>query len=64
MQSLTSMKRRSDIWGVYAHDFEQSDTFTRGVLALTNIKADQRGFLRLLGDLGWAIMSPFKRLLG
>jgi hypothetical protein len=41
----------SDIWDVYAHDFEQSDIFTRRVMALTNIKADQRGLLRLLGNL-------------
>jgi hypothetical protein len=54
----------SDIWDVYAHDFEQSDIFARGVMALTNIKADQRGLLRLLGDLGWAVTSPFSRLFG
>ena len=52
----------SYIWDVYAHDFEQSD-ITR-VMVLTNLKAEQRDLLRLLGDLGWAVMSPFSRLLG
>lgn len=51
------------VWDVYAHDFEQSDIFTRRVVALTNIKSGQRGLLGLLGDLGWAAVSPFKRLL-
>jgi NAD(P)-dependent dehydrogenase (short-subunit alcohol dehydrogenase family) len=52
------------IWDVYAHDFEQSDIFTRRVVALTNIKGDQRGLLGLLADLGWAVTSPIRRLFG
>jgi NAD(P)-dependent dehydrogenase (short-subunit alcohol dehydrogenase family) len=52
------------IWDVYAHDFEQSDIFSRRVVALTNIKGDQRGLLGLLGDLGWAFTSPIRKLFG
>jgi NAD(P)-dependent dehydrogenase (short-subunit alcohol dehydrogenase family) len=52
------------IWDVYAHDFEQSDIFTRRVVALTNIKGGQRGLLGLLSDLGWAFTSPIRRLFG
>jgi NAD(P)-dependent dehydrogenase (short-subunit alcohol dehydrogenase family) len=52
------------VWDVHAHDFEQSDIFTRRVVALTNIKGDQRGLLGLLGDLGWAVTSPIRRLFG
>ena len=52
------------VWDVYAHDFEQSDIFSRRVVAVTNIKGDQRGVLGLLGDLGWAFTSPIRRLFG
>ena len=50
------------VWDVYAHDFEQSDIFSRRVVALINIKGDQRGLLGLLGDLGWSFTSPIRRL--
>src|SRR5436309_11991705 len=47
-------KMMSAISGMFhAHDFERSD-IARRVMALTNLKADQRDLLRLLGDLGWA----------
>ena len=52
------------VWDVYAHDFEQSDIFTRRIIALTNLTADRRGWIGLLGDLGWAISSPVRRLFG
>lgn len=56
------------VWDVYAHDFEQSDVFSRRVVALTNIKGDQRGLTGLLSDLTWATIgaftSPARRLLG
>jgi hypothetical protein len=50
------------VWDVHAHDFDQSDIFSRRVVAVTNIKSNQRGFLGLLGDLGWALSSPIRRL--
>lgn len=49
------------VWDVHAHDFNQSDIFSRRVVALTNMKSDQRGLLGLLGDLGWAFSSPIRR---
>lgn len=52
------------IWDIYAHDFEQSDIFSRRLVALTNIKGNQRGMLGLLVDLGWAFTSPVRRLFG
>jgi NAD(P)-dependent dehydrogenase (short-subunit alcohol dehydrogenase family) len=52
------------IWDVHAHDFGQSDIFSRRVVAVTNIKGDQRGVLALLGDLGWAFTSPIRRIFG
>jgi NAD(P)-dependent dehydrogenase (short-subunit alcohol dehydrogenase family) len=50
------------VWDVHAHDFDQSDIFSRRVVAVTNIKSNQRGFLGVLGDLGWALSSPIRRL--
>jgi NAD(P)-dependent dehydrogenase (short-subunit alcohol dehydrogenase family) len=52
------------VWDVHAHDFDQSDIFSRRVVALTNMKSDQRGLLGLLGDLGWALSLPIRRLFG
>lgn len=51
------------VWDVYAHDFEQSDIFSRRLVALTNIKGDQRGLIGFLGDIGWAFTSPIRRIL-
>lgn len=55
---------RQAVWDVYAHDFEQSDVFTRRIVALTNLKADERGWTGLFSDIGWAISSPLRRLMG
>jgi NAD(P)-dependent dehydrogenase (short-subunit alcohol dehydrogenase family) len=52
------------VWDVYADDFEHSDIFTKRVIALTNIVAGRRGWSGLLGDLGSALISPMKSLLG
>ena len=50
------------VWDVHAHDFEQSDIFSRRLVALTNIKGDQRGLIGLLSDIGWAFTSPIRRI--
>ena len=58
---VEKQERMQAVWDVYAHDFEQSDIFSRRVVALTNIKGDQRGLTGLLSDLGWAFTSPLRR---
>ena len=59
-----SQDGESAVWDDYAHDFEQSDVFSRRVVGVTNIVSNQRGVLGLLGDLGWAFTSPIRRLFG
>ncbi|ERF71909.1 hypothetical protein EPUS_08225 [Endocarpon pusillum Z07020] len=55
----------SGVWEVYAHDFEQSDVFSRRVLAVTNLVAGRRGWVGVLSDLGWALVGePVTRWWG
>ena len=53
------------VWDVYAHDFEQSDVFTRRVIAVTNLRTGRRGLMGILSDIGWAFTpTTVRRLLG
>ncbi|RMZ81013.1 hypothetical protein DV738_g2425, partial [Chaetothyriales sp. CBS 135597] len=52
------------IWDVYAHDFEQSDLFTRRVIAVTNIVATARGWTGFVFDIAARLTSPLRRLVG
>ena len=42
------------VWDCYSHDFEQSDVFTRRMIAITNLRAGRKGVLGLVGDIAWA----------
>ena len=61
LQADDEQAGEKSIWDVYAHDFEQCDLFSRRIVALTNLKASQRGWLGLFGDLGWAFTSPIRQ---
>ena len=52
------------IWDVYGHDFEQSDVFTRRIMALTNLKASQKTYFNVLGEFVTALTTPLRRLVG
>ncbi|RMZ81303.1 hypothetical protein DV737_g2579, partial [Chaetothyriales sp. CBS 132003] len=52
------------IWDVYAHDFEQSDIFTRRVIAVTNIVATARGWTGIVSDIAAKLASPLRKLVG
>ena len=56
--------RSKAVWDIYAHDFEQSDVFTRRIMGLTNLVANVRGWTGLFVDLGMTLMTPIRRLLG
>ncbi|RMD44705.1 hypothetical protein DV735_g337, partial [Chaetothyriales sp. CBS 134920] len=51
------------IWDVYAHDFDQSDIFTRRVIAVTNIVATTRGWAGVVFDIVARLSSPLRRLI-
>jgi hypothetical protein len=44
-----------DIWDCYADDYEQSDLFTRRIIAVTNLVTGVRGWVGLFGDVGRAV---------
>ena len=53
------------VWDVYADDFEQSDVFTRRVIAVTNLRTGRRGLMGILSDIGWAFTpTHLRKLLG
>jgi len=39
------------VWDVYAHDYEQSDLFTRRVVGITNLVAQAKGWAGFLADI-------------
>ena len=52
------------IWDVMGHDFEQSDTFTRRIIAVTNIVSNARGWTGILADLASQMVRAVKKLVG
>lgn len=49
------------VWDSYSHDFEQSDVFTRRVIAITNLRAGRKGVGGLVSDIAWAFTPGFVR---
>ncbi|KAL2416430.1 hypothetical protein ABEF95_001390 [Exophiala dermatitidis] len=52
------------IWDVYAHDFEQSDLFTRRIIAVTNLITQARGWTGMVGDVAGKASYRFWKVLG
>ncbi|EHY52444.1 hypothetical protein HRR83_007066 [Exophiala dermatitidis] len=52
------------IWDVYAHDFEQSDLFTRRIIAVTNLITRARGWTGVVGDVAGKASYRFWKVLG
>lgn len=53
------------VWDSYSHDFEQSDVFTRRMIAITNLRAGRKGVGGLVGDIAWAFTPTMvRRALG
>jgi NAD(P)-dependent dehydrogenase (short-subunit alcohol dehydrogenase family) len=53
------------VWDSYSHDFEQSDVFTRRMIAITNLRAGRKGVAGFLGDIAWALTpAMMRRALG
>lgn len=52
------------IWDVYAHDFEQSDLFTRRVVGVTNIIYASRGWAGVVFDVAEKLAAPIRSLFG
>ncbi|KAG9789937.1 hypothetical protein ABEF93_006182 [Exophiala dermatitidis] len=52
------------IWDVYAHDFEQSDLFTRRIIAVTNLITRARGWTGVVGDVAGKASYSFWKVLG
>ncbi|RMZ88227.1 hypothetical protein DV736_g4540, partial [Chaetothyriales sp. CBS 134916] len=57
-------KGHQAVWDVYAHDFEQSDIFTRRVIAVTNIVATARGWTGIVFDIAARLVSSLRSLVG
>ncbi|KAJ9608384.1 hypothetical protein H2200_007372 [Cladophialophora chaetospira] len=53
-----------DIWDCYAHDFEQSDLFTRRIIGVTNLVTQARGWVGFWGDVGWGLYKAILRAVG
>ncbi|EXJ63719.1 hypothetical protein A1O7_00054 [Cladophialophora yegresii CBS 114405] len=53
-----------EIWDCYADDFEQSDLFTRRIIAVTNLVTSARGWVGVLVDVGSNLRRRFWRALG
>lgn len=51
------------IWDVMGHDFEQSDIFTRRIIAVTNIVSIARGWTGILSDLASQMVHAVKKLV-
>ncbi|EXJ78693.1 hypothetical protein A1O1_09095 [Capronia coronata CBS 617.96] len=52
------------VWDVYAHDFEQSDLFTRRVIGVTNLITRARGWTGLASDIANKASYGFWKMLG
>lgn len=53
------------VWDSYSHDFEQSDVFTRRMVAITNLRAGRKGVGGLVSDIAWAFTPVMvRRALG
>lgn len=53
------------VWDTYSHDFEQSDVFTRRMIAITNLRAGRKGVGGLVQDIAWALTPAIvRRALG
>jgi NAD(P)-dependent dehydrogenase (short-subunit alcohol dehydrogenase family) len=53
------------VWDSYSHDFEQSDVFTRRMIAITNLRARRKGVGGLVSDIAWALTpAVVRRVLG
>jgi NAD(P)-dependent dehydrogenase (short-subunit alcohol dehydrogenase family) len=61
---LASGHDEQAIWDVYGHDFEQSDIFTRRVIAVTNIISAARGWGGVLVDIAAWATAPIRKLIG
>jgi len=64
LQPADSLDKDHAIWDVYAHDFEQSDLFTRRIIAVTNLVTAARGWAGLFSDVSSKITATFWRLFG
>ncbi|ETI27613.1 hypothetical protein G647_00062 [Cladophialophora carrionii CBS 160.54] len=53
-----------EIWDCYADDFEQSDLFTRRIVAVTNLVTSARGSIGIWVDIGSNLSRRFWRALG
>lgn len=51
------------VWDSYSHDFEQSDVFTRRMIAITNLRAGRRSAAGLMKDVMWAFTPMVVRSL-
>ncbi|OCT45909.1 5'-hydroxyaverantin dehydrogenase [Cladophialophora carrionii] len=56
--------RNQEIWDCYADDFEQSDLFTRRIVAVTNLVTSARGLIGIWVDIGSNLSRRFWRALG
>ena len=53
-----------DIWDCYAHDFEQTDLFSRKIVAVTNLIGNVRGWAGMGSDIWGNLSRKFWRSLG
>lgn len=49
---------------VYVHDLEQTDVFTRRMIAVTNLVNGAKGWVEAARELVWEVLRLFVRLLG
>lgn len=52
------------VWDCYAHDFEQTDLFTRRVIGITNLVTQARGWAGFWGDVGKRVSGGLWKILG
>lgn len=52
------------VWDAYAHDFVQSDLFTRRIIAVTNLVTQARGWAGIVGDVRKRASAGVWKLLG
>lgn len=55
---------RQAIWDVYAHDFEQSDLFTRRIIAVTKLITRARGWMGVVSDVTRKVAAVGWKALG
>ncbi|KAK5196581.1 uroporphyrin-III C-methyltransferase [Exophiala xenobiotica] len=52
------------VWDVYAHDFDQSDLFTRRIIGVTNLVTQARGWAGIARDVRTKISGTIWKALG